>query len=81
MISCQVTPLFLACWSKQKDVAIMMLEEGADPNIRTLWTFQKGETMEVSALAVATGKKMESLREALMDHGADGVLKSYFPPG
>jgi hypothetical protein len=73
----QVTPLFLACWAKQAEVALLLLEEGADPNLRVVQTYAEGELVEVSALAVATGPRLASLREALMDYGADGVLKIY----
>ena len=32
----QLTPLFLACWAKKPEAALILLEEGADPNILAL---------------------------------------------
>ena len=34
--SFQLTPLFLACWAKKPEAALILLEEGADPNILAL---------------------------------------------
>jgi len=72
----QLTPLFLACWAKKPEAALILLEEGADPNILALQTFTGGEQVEMSALYAAEGPKMDEVRDALFENGADGFLKT-----
>jgi len=72
----QLTPLFLACWAKKPEAALILLEEGADPNILALQTFTGGEQVEMSALYAAEGPEMDEVRDALFENGADGFLKT-----
>merc|ERR1712156_1004601 len=74
--SFQLTPLFLACWAKKPEAALILLEEGADPNILALQTFTGGEQVEMSPLYAAEGPKMDEVRDALFENGADGFLKT-----
>merc|ERR1712156_1235334 len=59
--SFQLTPLFLACWAKKPEAALILLEEGADPNILALQTFTGGEQVEMSPLYAAEGPKMDEV--------------------
>lgn len=70
----RITPLYNACWLQSLHMATLLLEAGANPDTKVMFTLADGEVQKETALHPAVRKNNRALVKVLMDAGADCQL-------